>query len=141
MPSAESAIGGAQSYYQNLLSGSRPAIMQAEAPEINATLNQSDAAKRQLAARGTARGGGTAGTNQQVGTSTQAQIDNALFGARPGAAGALGSLGTSELGTAETATGNLASTALSSRGQSAQLNRQMQQQVGSVIGSVLGAIF
>jgi len=80
-------------YWSKLLSGSRPAMQAAIAPETNAVLSGADASKRQQAAMGTARGGGTAGTNQQLDTTTRATIDNALFGVRPEAAKETGELG------------------------------------------------
>lgn len=81
-----SGLGDANSYFKNLASGNRTTMMQAAAPEINAVENQSDAARRNAAADGTARGGGTASTNQTAKETTMAQIDNLLFGTRPAAA-------------------------------------------------------
>jgi len=88
---AASAAGGAlqdqgAGYFQKLASGNRPAMMQAIAPEANAVQSQGDAARRQTAASGTSRGGGTAGANQTQKDAQMAQIDNALFGVRGGAA-------------------------------------------------------
>src|SRR5271156_690770 len=65
MPVAQSALGGANNYYQKLLTGNRATMEQAEAPEINAVQAGADAQKRQLASTGTARGGGTAAASQQ----------------------------------------------------------------------------
>jgi hypothetical protein len=98
-------INQSLSYWSKLLSGSRPAMMAAIAPETNSVLSGADASKRQTAAMGTARGGGTAATNQQRDTQTQATIDNALFAARPEAAKEVGQLGTqvAGIGTTETA--------------------------------------
>src|SRR3974390_3447790 len=81
------SLADANTYFKNLASGNRAATSQAVAPAINSTLAASDAAKRQQGERGTARGGGVAGANQQREQQTQAQIDNALFGVRPAAAG------------------------------------------------------
>lgn len=81
-------LGASQNYFQNLMSGNRSAIQQAQAPETNAVLSGADAARRQQAASGTARGGGTAAGNQQAGTNTAATLDNAIFSARPQAAAA-----------------------------------------------------
>jgi hypothetical protein len=81
-----SGLGDANSYFKNLASGNRTTMMQSVAPEVNAVQNQTDAARRQAAASGTARGGGTAGANQTAKDSAMAQIDNLLFGARPAAA-------------------------------------------------------
>lgn len=81
-----SGLGDANSYFKNLAGGNRAAMQQAEAPAINATLSGADASRRQSAASGTARGGGTAGANQTAKDSAMAKIDNALFGVRPAAA-------------------------------------------------------
>lgn len=81
-----SGVGAAQSYWNKLLSGNRQAQLAAAAPQINSATQTADAAKRQMATSGTARGGGTAGANQQANDKLQAQISNALFGVVPQAA-------------------------------------------------------
>ncbi len=98
MSTGADAISQSLGYFTKLLSGNRPAAQQAIAPEANTALAQSDAQKRQLAAGGTARGGGTAAVNQTRKTATDAEIDNMLFGARADAAKATGALGTSTVG-------------------------------------------
>jgi hypothetical protein len=98
-------LGTAGSYYSNMLSGSRPAVLQAMAPETNTIQARADAQRRQLAATGTARGGGTAGTNQQQQTDVNAAIDNALFAARPAAAKGLTDVGGTQLNAANQALG------------------------------------
>lgn len=80
------SLGTAGSYFKNILSGSRPAMSQAVAPETNAVASQADATKRQASTMGTARGGGTAGAQQTAKDAAMAKIDNLLFGVRPEAA-------------------------------------------------------
>ena len=105
-------IGNAMSYWQKLLSGNRAAQMGAIAPVTNTVLSQADATKRQQASSGTARGGGTAGANQQTGDTAMSKIDNALLGVQGSAAtseaeagGKLASIGTSEVANANNALG------------------------------------
>lgn len=123
-------------------------MQQAEAPAINATQSAADAAKRQQAAMGTARGGGVAGTNQTRQDTVQAQIDNALFGVRPGAAageaqtsGKIADVGTAQMAEAMQALG-IAGTATSNAGDIATRARQQAaQEQAAAIQSVVGAIF
>jgi len=134
-------------YWQNLLGGSRTAITQAVAPETNAIQAQSDAAQRQQAAMGTARGGGTAAANQQRQTTTQAAIDQGILAARPQAAqqeaavgGKIADVGTTQmaqalnaLGISETAGANLTDISSKARAIDYQINH-------SAIGDVLNTI-
>jgi hypothetical protein len=91
-------LGGAGAYWQRLLTGSRPALEAAVAPERNMMLSSADAARRQQAQEGTARGGGTAGANQQQQEQVQSQIDQALLGVRPAAAKETAQIGAQEAG-------------------------------------------
>lgn len=68
------------------MSGNRTAVEQAAAPETNMALAQTDATKRQQSTMGTARSGGVASANRTSHDDALAQIDNLIFGARPGAA-------------------------------------------------------
>jgi len=150
--SALGSLADANTYFKNLASGNRAATTQAVAPAINSTLAASDAAKRQQSAMGTARGGGVAGTNQQREQATQAQIDNALFGVRPAAAGQAAQIqaetagktadiGTSQMQAALQALG-IAGTATSNAGDIATKARQQAaQEQAAAIQSVVGAIF
>lgn len=97
---AQSTLGSAQDYWSKILSGSRPAIQQAIAPETSMIRSASDAARRQLATSGTARGGGVAAANQQEADKSRAAIDQAIFGARPEAAKATAQIGSTELNAA-----------------------------------------
>jgi hypothetical protein len=141
---ASSALQGPQAYWASILSGNRPAMQQAVAPETNAVNAAGDAQRRQQEAMGTARGGGTASANQTAETGRMAQIDNLLMQARPEAAKESARVGETELADSINAlgvTGNAASnlTAISadSRKTSIQANNQIQQQIGGIIEGVL----
>lgn len=133
-----SALGAATSYFSKILSGNRPAMQQAVAPETNAVLSQNDAARRQQSTMGTARGGGTAGANQQQKTNMMAQIDNLLFGARPGAAKETADIGKTQVqegttlastaGSAGYAEGSVATEARS------QHDAEVQQSIKDIFG-------
>jgi hypothetical protein len=132
------AQGGAQSYFQSILSGNRSANLQAAAPTTNAVLSQGDAQRRQQATMGTARGGGVASTNQTQRDAQMKQIDDALFGARGDAAKE-----TAQIGSAETTQGlgalNTASSATSSAGNIAtdarqQAGQEQQQIIKDIFG-------
>ena len=101
---AASDSSSAAGYFKNLLSGNRTAALQSVAPGANAALTQADAAKRGASSMGTARGGGTAGTNQQIDSSVMGKIQDALFGVKSNAAtglnttaGTEGAIGSSQL--------------------------------------------
>jgi hypothetical protein len=103
----QSDLGTASGYLKSLTTGGPASTNAAIAPERAQVLSANDAAKRQLAASGTARGGGTAGVNQARDAATQGKIDEALFGLRPAAAGELAKVGSAEgqLGLGETGAG------------------------------------
>ena len=140
MPTATSALGGANNYYQKLLTGNRATMEQAEAPEINAVQAGSDAQKRQLAANTTARGGGVAAANQQRSTGTEGQIDNLLMQARPAAAQAETGIGENTLGQSLGAGTNLTYIASNSRATSNALNpgQQYLAQIAQLMGAAGG---
>src|SRR5208337_55376 len=103
MPQAQQGVGAGMSdlssaggFFKSLMSGNRTALQQTVAPQVNAANATSDAQKRQQAASGTARGGGTAPANQTRDTDKLAAVQNALFGARSGAAGELAKVGGAE---------------------------------------------
>lgn len=143
---AGSDASSAAGYFKNLLTGNRTAALQSIAPGANSVQTQADAAKRTASSMGTARGGGTAGTGQQIDSNTMAQIQNALFGVRAGAAqnlnataGTEGAIGGSELGAGANLldVGTKASTAEGDVGlKQEQLNSQGLFQ--SLLGDVLG---
>jgi hypothetical protein len=130
--------GAASSYFQKILSGNRAATLQSVQPETSAVQSGADAQRRQQAAMGTARGGGVASTNQQQKDAVMKQIDDAIFGARPGAA-----TQTAQLGSAETEQGlqatQIAGTATSQAGDIATKARQQagDEQQG-LIKDILG---
>lgn len=146
-------IGSAMDYWKGLLSGNRSQIQAAAAPEINAAMEQSDAARRAAAATGTSRGGGTAVAAQTAKDKLQSTVDNMLFGVRPAAAGEVGKLGTAEssiglseeqiaaniLGLGEHAASDLTALAGQSRKTSYDINRQTQQDWANAIAGLLGA--
>jgi hypothetical protein len=132
------AQGGAQSYFQSILSGNRSANLQAAAPTTNAVLSQGDASRRQQATMGTARGGGVASTNQTQKDTQMKQIDDALFGARGDAAKETAQIGSAETAQALQALGVAGGAAeanlegsIKSRPDSQKIN---QQTVGEVTG-------
>jgi hypothetical protein len=84
--SALSQLSAPSKYYSDLLSGDRSTTLQAVQPTIAAANAQTDAQKRGLATSGTARGGGTNATSQQLDTAKMASVDNAIAGVKTGAA-------------------------------------------------------
>ena len=140
------AEAGAQGYWAQLLSGNRPALQKAVAPEANAIQAAGDAQRRQQATMGTARGGGVAALNQTADTARAAQIDNLLFGAQEKAAVGEAELGSrevkqaiAELGVAGNAAANLTAISADSRKTSIAANNQIQAQIGGLIEGALGA--
>jgi len=89
-------LGQAQNYWQNILSGYRPAQMAAIAPEIASIDQGAAAARSKQGAYGTARGGGTAAANANADTSRMTQINQALFGTRPVAAQEMKQIGSTQ---------------------------------------------
>lgn len=137
LTSAGSAdTNAASGYFKSLVSGNRTAVEQAIAPQANQVRSAADASKRQQAASGTARGGGTAGANQQTDTNTQATIDNAIFGARGGAAGELAQVGAGETGAGLQA----AQTAGGAAGSAGNIATNARSQAASEFSSALGFV-
>lgn len=149
------ALGSSLNYFQKLMSGDRSVVSQAVAPETNAVQAQADAARRGQVASGTARGGGTASTNQTAQDKAMAEIDNFLFGARPSAAqqvsdigGKLSSVGLGEtqaaLGFAdlsEKGAADMTKISADSRATDYAINQDTVNQVANQIGDILGMIF
>jgi hypothetical protein len=147
-------LGTAAGYLKSLTSGGRAATAQAIAPEVASVTSANDAAKRQLATSGTARGGGVAGVNQQRDADAQAKIDEALFNVRPKAAGELAQVGQAEgsLGLGETREGlestaiaadaatNLGKLSSANRTQSNEIHRQAVSDISGGIESTLAGI-
>ena len=128
-------LGTAASYLKSLESGGPASTNAALAPERAQVMSANDAAKRQLAASGTARGGGVAGINQQRDAVAQAAIDQGLFQVRPAAAGELAKVGAEQgqLGLGETALGTetagLGAETATAAGGLAEDSRRTSQQI------------
>jgi hypothetical protein len=95
------ALDTAVDYNKRLVSGDRTAV----APAVNAAVGASDAAKRERAQTGTARGGGVAGENQEIEDHTHALISSLLGEQQTSAAEKLGALGEGEVGESMNALG------------------------------------
>lgn len=108
------ATSKAAGYNSKILSGDRSSIMSALSPEIGAITGLANQNKKQQASMGTARGGGTDALNQQQQQNTQAEVSNTINTARPEAAKSEAGLGTSLLGTANSAAGTLTGDAINS---------------------------
>ena len=135
------SLDTAGGYFNKIASGNRAALQQAVAPEANAVQKQADAARRQQAATGTARGGGVASTNQTQKDQVMAQIDNALFGVRPTAAAEMEKIGGTQLAAGEGAL-NTAGGAASNAGKIAtDARQQAAQEQAAAIQTAVGAIF
>jgi hypothetical protein len=144
----EGNLGAAGNYFSQIASGNRTALTQAAAPVANSIQSQGDAARRQQASQGTARGGGVASTNQTQKDSQMAQVDNALFGARGDAAKEEGQIGSqqSQIGLGQLGAGaNLLNTGTTASGYEGDIatkaRQQAAQEQASAIQSVVGAIF
>jgi hypothetical protein len=135
------SLGQAGSYYSSLLSGNRSALQTAMAPETNQVRSAADAQRKQQASMGTARGGGVAGANQTQQDQTNAQIDNAIFAARPAAAQGAANVGAATAGIGENllATGGTATAAAGDIATKAR--QQAAQEQASAIQAGIGLIF
>lgn len=91
-------LESAKKYWQSILSGGRPAVMQAAAPAVNAVNTEADAQRNEQAAMGTARGGGATAANQAAESDRMAQINNIIAGVQPKAAEQVGQIGATEAG-------------------------------------------
>lgn len=72
------SLGTAQQYYQSLLAPGKTTAATLSAPAINSALSGADAQKRQAAAEGTGRSGGTAEVQAEAGAKTQGGIDDII---------------------------------------------------------------
>jgi len=145
--SGEAKLDDAGQYWEQLLHGNRTAVTQAVAPETNMIRSASDAQKRQQAAFGTARGGGTAATNQTRETDTQAKVDNAILGARPEAAKETAKIGSAELQAALNALGlgvtagtNLGNLGIDAKKQSDANSAAAGEAAGQLISAALAFV-
>lgn len=85
----ENAAAG---FFKGVVGGDRTAI----APAANAAVEGADAAKREEAQMGTARGGGAASVNQQIEQHTRQLISSLLGEAQTGAADKLAAIGSGD---------------------------------------------
>ncbi len=143
MGAGQQALGQAGDYWSKLLSGNRTAITQAEAPEISAVNQAQDATRGNIAASGTARGGGLASIEQQAHDAGQAQINNSILGARSAAAKGEANVGQSEmadalntLGLGEYSAKDLTALSIASRPTSQKINSQAISNVLGGVGTV-----
>ena len=106
------ALGPAQKYFADLLSGNPADVMSATAPERRRVIDQYDTARRS-AGQFTPRGGGQASSQQEARSREAGDLATLGADARRGAAGAASQLGLSELNAGvsaeEQATSQLAS--------------------------------
>lgn len=138
--SAKDALGQATNWFKSLLGGDRSAIMRDIAPAANAARSGADAAKKELATKGTARTGGDVAQSQQIEDEVRKQIDTLIGQSQQNAANSLKGIGDTELNTMLNALGittnAVASDVASQRQASASL-------WGSLIGGAakIGAAF
>ena len=95
----EGDVTAASKYWNDILSGDPTKMAQAVAPETAAIQGQAQQAKNQTA-QFSPRSGGTAAAIAGLDANSRAQIIKLLGGLQSGAAGSLGSLGTTEQGLA-----------------------------------------
>ncbi len=156
LANASSSAGTASQYFQNLLSPGRTQATLNAAPAVNASLDASDAARKQAGAFGTGRGGGTAAANANAGAGTRSTIDNIINsnitgGQQAGAQGELGvagaqtAIGGAQLSNAQSLLGlgtsadtNILNNATTSRVNSQAINQETAAQWESIIGAALG---
>lgn len=134
-------LGQAANYNSKILSGNRSAVTEAMAPEINSVTSQANQLRKQQAALGTSRGGGTNAGNQQLGTQEAGQVTNLIAQARPQASQALSQIGaqTGGIGLGEMGVGSqllglgtgAANDLLSGATNAKQLDNQTNQQAGA----------
>lgn len=140
--------GQAGAYFTKLLSGNRPAALQAISPVANSATAQADAQKRQIAQSGTARGGGVNEVGQSIDTNRQAAVDNALNQATAGAAGGAAGVGGTELadasrllGLGETAAADTLHGSIESRPYSYGIHNDTAANAGAFTTQVLSDLF
>jgi hypothetical protein len=146
--SGNAALGGAQQFFQSLLSGNRTATANAVAPAATASTAAATAAKKQSADMGGGRTGGGVAQNQQIDDATRAQVDSLVGGAAAAAATNLENIGStniqamlSALGIGSSSAGTLGSQVTgdinSQRQSAAEMWGSLIKGVGSVIGAAI----
>lgn len=91
----------AKKYWQDIMSGSRPAVMKVAAPAISAVNEQADATRTQQAEMGTSRGGGVNALNQAAETGRMTDVNKLIFGIQPQAAEETAKVSQAEAGAGE----------------------------------------
>jgi hypothetical protein len=137
IPSGASDTGAAEGFNKSVLSGNRSAITQALQPEIGTITGEANQAKKQQAAMGTSRGGGTNAQNQQLDKQTQAAITGTINQARPEASKQLASIGSNLLGLGENAAGQYTGNAASSYATTTANNTAAGQAAGQAAAALL----
>lgn len=144
----QNLLGQAGSYFSKLLSGNRPAVLQAVAPVANTAATQADAQKRAIAQSGTARGGGVNAVGQNIDTNRQAAVDTAVNQAVGGAAGGAAGVGGEEvanasrlLGLGEGAAADTLRGSIESRPYSFGIHNATADTAGSLTDQAIAALF
>lgn len=155
---AMSSLGGPEASFNRMLTAGRTDTAAAAAPAINAELSGADAARRQEAAMGTGRTGGTAEFNREAGARTSGQVAGTVnqtqqqrqaagaqgllqvAGQKSQIGGVQGGLGAAELNNALNLLGlgsNADTSILNNATTSKQQSAQGQQQQGQAIAEML----
>lgn len=138
-----SNLNNASDFFTKALTAGRTDTAAAAAPEINANLAASDAARRREATAGTSRTGGTAEINRQADAATAGRTDDIINKTRVGtqedAAKGLTGIGSTELSNAMSALGiggNAQEGAIDSNFKLLQNDQQQQAAFGKAIGNI-----
>lgn len=143
-----------EQYFTDILSGSRPQLMGAIAPEVNAINEVAQAGRETEGAYGTGRGGGSAAANREAETERQKATYGSIFGARPQAAESLVGIGKVKsevglqqfsnalraLGLSQSAIESILQSAGQSRAIGSAENKDFMKDASSSIGGYLGSI-
>lgn len=140
-------IAAPEQYFKKLLTGGRSDYTQLAAPAVNAATDAADATKRQEAAHGTARTGGTAAANREATTNEQKQIDDiinqAMVTGRQAGAQGLESIGDAQLtnaanlmGLSQQALRDITAEATSGFAEQNNPSSQYGQMAGALIGAL-----
>lgn len=130
--------GQSGDYYSKILSGNPAAIAQAMAPTINAT-NSAYKQQQQQVDQFAPMGGGRASQMAQLPFQKAGAISNIIAGAQPGAASALGTLGTQEQSLGLQQLQQALASLLEMRGQDVNEHGQSMQLAGQLGSSLMGS--
>lgn len=145
---AQRTIGQAGDYFNRLLRAGRTDTALMAAPAVNARFGQADAARRQEAAMGTGRTGGSVEANREAGSKAQSDVadiinQNLVGGRQAGAQGLERIAGTeftnagNLLGLGTGAVTDILGNATQSRALSQQIHDQAAAGYGHALGQVL----